>query len=82
MLLPGMFDSLQITKTEARIISSAYFCAYTVWSSLLGVLSDRFNVLLLLTPFPDLAGIDRGIALAVAIMGSGVGIVSGAHGRR
>ncbi|MBU1564115.1 MAG: MFS transporter [Proteobacteria bacterium] len=119
MLLPGMLDSLKITKTEAGIISAAYFCAYTVFSPVLGVLSDRFNVRLLLTFFPALlavgaflmayvttvrdaalvfalAGVGhaacwapvvalvqqwvgdryRGTALAVATMGSGVGIAA------
>lgn len=119
MLLPGMLDSLKITKTEAGIISSAYFAAYTIFSPILGLLSDRFGSRLLLTLFPallaagallmahvstvleaslafSLAGLGhaacwvpvvslvqksvedryRGTALAVATMGSGVGIAA------
>lgn len=54
MLLPGMLDSLKITKTEAGIISSAYFITYTIFSPVLGLLSDRFGSRLLLTLFPAL----------------------------
>lgn len=53
MLLPGMLDALKITKTEAGIISAAYFCAYTVFSPVLGVLSDRCSARLLLTVFQN-----------------------------
>ncbi len=38
LLLLGMLDSLKITKTEAGVIPAAYFCAYTVFSIILGVL--------------------------------------------
>jgi sugar phosphate permease len=119
ILLPGMLASLQITKTEAGIISSAYFCTYTIFSPVLGVLSDCFSARLLLTVFPALlatgalllayvstvndaalvfalVGVGhaacwtpvvalvqqwvedryRGMALAVATMGSGVGIAA------
>lgn len=51
MLLPGMVETLGISKTEAGLISSAYFCAYTAFSPLLGVLSDRVSGRLLLTVF-------------------------------
>lgn len=51
MLLPGMVETLGISKTEAGLISSAYFCAYTVFSPLLGALSDRVSGRLLLTTF-------------------------------
>lgn len=54
MLLPGMLHSLKITKTEAGIISSAYFVTYTIFSPVLGLLSDRFGSRLLLTLFPAL----------------------------
>jgi MFS family permease len=51
MLLPGMVETLGISKTEAGLISSAYFCAYTAFSPLLGALSDRVSGRLLLTAF-------------------------------
>lgn len=51
MLLPGMIETLGISKTEGGLISSAYFCAYTVFSPLLGALSDRVSCRLLLTTF-------------------------------
>lgn len=119
MLLPGMVESLKITKTEAGLISAAYFAAYTIFSPVLGLLSDRCNSRVLLTVFPALlaagailmatvstiveaalvfalAGVGhaacwtpvvslvqkwvadrhRGTALAVATMGSGVGIAA------
>ena len=119
MLLPGMLDSLKISKTEAGLISSAYFATYTIFSPVLGLLSDRFGSRLLLTLFPallatgallmghvdtvgeaslvfSLAGLGhaacwapvvslvqkwvddrhRGTALAVATMGSGIGIAA------
>lgn len=39
MLLPGMVATLGISKTEAGLISSACFGAYTAFSPLLGALS-------------------------------------------
>lgn len=51
MLLPGMLVSLEITKTQAGVIYAAYFIAYTVFSPILGILSDRFDSRLLLTCF-------------------------------
>lgn len=119
MLLPGMLDSLKLSKTEAGVISASYFCAYTIFSPVLGALSDRCSARMLLTLFPillaagaflmayvetvrdaalvfALAGVGhaacwapvvalvqqwvedrhRGTALAVATMGSGVGIAA------
>ncbi len=54
ILLPGMLPSLAITKAEAGIIFASYFIAYTVFSPVLGLLSDRYNVKLILTIFPAL----------------------------
>lgn len=51
MLLPGMVEALRISKTEAGLISSAYFCAYTACSPILGAMSDRVSARLLLTAF-------------------------------
>ena len=119
LLLPRMLPALGITKTQAGVIYAAYFVAYTVFSPLLGFLSDRFDVRRILTAFTTLlelgaflmayattvgqaaffftlAGIghaacwapvvamvqrwvadrNRGTALAIATMGSGVGIAA------
>jgi MFS family permease len=54
MLLPEMIASLPMTKTEAGLISAAYFGTYTIFSPVLGLLSDRCNARLLLTFFPVL----------------------------
>lgn len=51
MLLPGMVGTMGISKAEAGVISSAYFCAYTAFSPILGALSDRVSARLLLTVF-------------------------------
>lgn len=51
MLLPGMLVSLEITKTQAGVIYASYFVAYTVFSPILGTLSDRFDSRMLLTCF-------------------------------
>jgi len=57
-LLPEMLPALDITKTQAGVIFSAYFIAYTLISPVLGVMADRFNQRILLAVF-------------VAIMGAG-----------
>ncbi len=51
VLLPEMLPSLAMSKTEAGVIYSSFFIAYTVFSPLLGLLGDRYNVRLLLTLF-------------------------------
>lgn len=57
MLLPGMLVSLEITKTQAGVIYASYFVAYTVFSPILGTLSDRVDSRLLLTCFSTLLAI-------------------------
>jgi OFA family oxalate/formate antiporter-like MFS transporter len=57
LLLPQMLPSLAISKTEAGIIYSSYFIAYTVFSPILGLLVDRSDARLLLTFFVALLGI-------------------------
>ena len=54
MLLPGMLLSLQITKTQAGVIYASYFVAYTIFSPILGSLSDRLDSRKLLTVFSAL----------------------------
>ena len=57
LLLPEMIPSLGISKTEAGIIYSSYFIAYTIFSPILGLLVDRSDAKLLLTFFVALLGI-------------------------
>jgi sugar phosphate permease len=75
MLLPGMLDSLKISKTKAGIISAAYFCAYTDFSPVLGVLSDRCQARLLLTLFPALLVVGASLIAYVTtvLIGTGFG---------
>lgn len=54
MLLPGMLTALEISKAEAGVIYATYFLAYTVFSPIVGFLSDRYDVRLLLTCFTAL----------------------------
>jgi predicted MFS family arabinose efflux permease len=56
MLLPEMLPALSISKTQAGVIFSSYFIAYTIFSPLLGVLADRYDVRTLLTLFVALLG--------------------------
>ena len=56
LLLPEMLLSLVISKTQAGIIYSSYFIAYTVFSPILGLLADRHNARLLLTLFVGILG--------------------------
>lgn len=67
MLLPGMVASLGISKAAAGLISSAYFCAYTVFSPLLGAMSDRVSARSLLACF---SGVLAGATFAMAYVDS------------
>jgi MFS transporter, OFA family, oxalate/formate antiporter len=55
-LLPEMLPSLSITKAQAGVIYSSYFIAYTLFSPLLGLLSDRFDIRILISFFVALMG--------------------------
>lgn len=57
MLLPEMLTSLSISKTQAGVIYSSYFVAYTLFSPILGYMADRYNVRIILTIFVTLLGI-------------------------
>lgn len=48
--------ALSITKTEAVVIFTAFFIAYTLFSPLIGVISDRYDVRLLISVFVALLG--------------------------
>jgi len=63
MLLPEMLQNLRMSKTEAGVIYSSYFIAYTIFSPLLGLLADRYDVRTILTIF-------------VAILGTGAFLMS------
>jgi len=57
MLLPEMLPSLDISKTQAGAIFGTYFVMYTVFTPVLGILSDLFNYRLLLTLFAGILGL-------------------------
>jgi len=56
MLLPEMLKDLNISKTQAGTIYAFYFVIYTVFTPVLGTLSDLFNYRLLLSLFTALLG--------------------------
>ncbi|HJX12062.1 MAG TPA: MFS transporter [Dehalococcoidales bacterium] len=56
ILLPEMLPALGITKTQAGVIYSSFFVAYTICSPLLGLLGDRYDKRLLITVFVALLG--------------------------
>ncbi len=56
MLLPEMLLSLSISKTEAGFVYASYFLVYTLFSPVLGVLSDRYDTRMILTVFTALLG--------------------------
>lgn len=51
MLLPEMLPALSITKTQAGTIFAIYFIVYTIFTPVLGTLSDIFNYRLILPLF-------------------------------
>ena len=55
-LLPEMLPSLSISKAQAGIIYFSFFIAYTVFAPILGLLSDRYDVRIILTIFVALMG--------------------------
>jgi MFS family permease len=57
-LLPEMLISLAITKAQAGVIYSAYFFAYTVLSPVMGILSDRYDMRII-------------VSISVVVMGAG-----------
>jgi len=56
ILLPEMLPSLAISKTQAGVIFASYLIAYMVFSPILGLLTDRYDVRLILTLFVALLG--------------------------
>jgi sugar phosphate permease len=57
ILLPEMLDSLNITKTDAGVIFSSFFVAYTIASPVCGYIADRYGSRWLLASFVILIGI-------------------------
>jgi MFS family permease len=57
ILLPSMLDPLNISKTEAGAIFSAFFIAYTVGSPICGFIGDKYGPRWLLGSFITLLGI-------------------------
>lgn len=61
MLLPEMLPALGITKAQAGTIFALYFVLYTVFSAVLGILSDLYSYRLMLTVFTMLLGVGAGL---------------------
>ena len=57
LLLPEMLPALAISKTQAGIVYSSYFIAYTLFSPILGLLADRYNSRIILTFFVAILGL-------------------------
>jgi MFS family permease len=57
ILLPEMLDALNISKTDAGIIFSSFFIAYTIASPVCGYIADRYSPRWLLASFVTLLGI-------------------------
>ena len=57
VLLPKMIESLQITKTQAGFIVSSYFIAYTIFSPIAGMLTDKIGGRKVITGFCILLGL-------------------------
>jgi MFS family permease len=56
ILLPEMLGPLNITKTDAGVIGSVFFIAYTLASPLCGFISDRYGSRWLLSSFMVVMG--------------------------
>ncbi len=57
LLLPEMLPALAISKTQAGVVYSSYFIAYTVFSPILGLLADRYDARFILTFFVGILGL-------------------------
>jgi MFS transporter, OFA family, oxalate/formate antiporter len=51
IILPEMLKSMDITKTEAGVIFSSFFIAYTIASPFCGYISDKYNPRWMLSTF-------------------------------
>ena len=57
LLLPEMLPALAISKTQAGVVYSSYFIAYTIFSPILGLLADRYDTRFILTFFVGILGL-------------------------
>ena len=57
ILMPEMIVSLKITKAQAGAIASSFYLSYTIFSPLLGFLTDRLNVRKLIVLFSFIMGL-------------------------
>ena len=57
LLLPEMLPALAISKTQAGVVYSSYFIAYTLFSPILGLLADRYDARFILTFFVATLGL-------------------------
>jgi MFS family permease len=55
-LLPGMLPALDISKAEAGVIYSSYFMTYMLFSPIMGSLSDKYDMRLIISAFVTLMG--------------------------
>jgi sugar phosphate permease len=56
-LLPEMLPALDITKAQAGVIYASYFVAYTLLSPVMGILSDRYDMRIILSVFVSIMGL-------------------------
>ena len=56
-LLPGMLPTLDITKAQAGAIYSSYFITYMIFSPIMGSLSDKYDMRLIISIFVTLMGV-------------------------
>ena len=64
-----LLAELGISKTQAGVIYSAYFFVYTLFSPVLGALSDRYNLRVILTFFTVLLAAGAGLmALTTSVV--------------
>jgi OFA family oxalate/formate antiporter-like MFS transporter len=57
LLLPEMLPALSISNTQAGVVYSSYFIAYTLFSPILGLLADRYDARFILTFFVGILGL-------------------------
>ncbi|MCF8025338.1 MAG: MFS transporter [Desulfobacteraceae bacterium] len=67
MLLPEMLPALDISKTQAGTIFAIYFVVYTVFTPVMGSLSDLYNYRFILTVFTAILGL--GALLMTSVTG-------------
>ena len=56
-LLPEMLGALNITKAQAGVIYSSYFIAYTLLSPVTGIMSDKYDMRVIISVFVAVMGL-------------------------